>query len=262
MKLKRTFRLPPDVIDQLAAFASRRRVGQPDIVEAALRSFMSPDNPEQLEAALSRRLDHIDRRIAALDQQVNGYLEGYQSDPSKTPSNSALLIDVVGRSLGYRGDTLEYFSSGNSLFDHVIDNRLGIPISLAAIYMSVGQRLGIKVHGVGFPGHFLIRVIEPDGSERLVDPFSHHKLSTQDVTALRASTGEQFGQFDEAWLANAHPHDMLVRMFENLKRVFLNEGNIAAAESCLDYQLILKPKDSVFLEQLQVLLDQRGHGVH
>lgn len=70
MKLKRTFRLPPDVIDQLSEFASRRRVGQPDIVEAALRSFMSPDNPEQLEAALSRRLDRIDRRIGALDQQT------------------------------------------------------------------------------------------------------------------------------------------------------------------------------------------------
>lgn len=70
MKLKRTFRLPPDVIDQLAEFASRRRVGQPDIVEAALRSFMSPDNPEQLEAALSRRLDRIDRRIGALDHQA------------------------------------------------------------------------------------------------------------------------------------------------------------------------------------------------
>jgi hypothetical protein len=70
VKLKRTFRLPPDVIDQLAEFALRKRVGQPDIVEAALRSFMSPDNPEQLEAALSRRLDRIDRRIAALDQQT------------------------------------------------------------------------------------------------------------------------------------------------------------------------------------------------
>ena len=70
MKLKRTFRLPPDVIEQLAEFATRKRVGQPDIVEAALRSFMSPDNPEQLEAALSRRLDRIDRRIGALDQQA------------------------------------------------------------------------------------------------------------------------------------------------------------------------------------------------
>ena len=70
MKVKRTFRLPPDVIDQLAEFATRKRVCQPDIVEAALRSFMSPDNPEQLEAALSRRLDRIDRRIGALDQQA------------------------------------------------------------------------------------------------------------------------------------------------------------------------------------------------
>ncbi len=70
MKLKRTFRLPPDVIGQLAEFALRKRVGQPDIVEAALRSFMSPDSSEQLEAALSRRLDRIDRHIGRLDRQT------------------------------------------------------------------------------------------------------------------------------------------------------------------------------------------------
>ncbi len=70
MKLKRTFRLPPDVIDQLAEFALRKRVGQPDIVEAALRSFMSPDSSEQLEAVLSRRLDRIDRHLGRLDEQT------------------------------------------------------------------------------------------------------------------------------------------------------------------------------------------------
>lgn len=70
MKIKRTFRLPPDVIDQLAEFALRKRVGQPDIVEAALRAFMSPDNPEQLEAALSRRLDRINRQLGRLDEQT------------------------------------------------------------------------------------------------------------------------------------------------------------------------------------------------
>lgn len=70
MKLKRTFRLPPDVIGQLAEFALRKRVGQPDIVEAALRSFMSPDGSEQLEAALSRRLDRIDRHLGRLDHQT------------------------------------------------------------------------------------------------------------------------------------------------------------------------------------------------
>lgn len=70
MKLKRTFRLPPEVIDQLAEFALRKRVGQPDIVEAALRSFMSPDSSEQLEAALSRRLDRIDRQLGRLDEQT------------------------------------------------------------------------------------------------------------------------------------------------------------------------------------------------
>jgi hypothetical protein len=70
VKLKRTFRLPQDVIDQLAEFAMRKRVGQPDIVEAALRTFMSPDGSERLEAALSRRLDRIDRHLGRLDEQT------------------------------------------------------------------------------------------------------------------------------------------------------------------------------------------------
>lgn len=70
MKLKRTFRLPPDVVDQLAEFALRKRVGQPDIVEAALRSFLSPDSSEQLEAALSRRLDRIDRHLRQINEQA------------------------------------------------------------------------------------------------------------------------------------------------------------------------------------------------
>jgi hypothetical protein len=70
VKLKRTFRLPPDVIDQLAEFAMRKRVGQRDVVEAALRSFMSPDSSEQLKAALSRRLDRIDRHLGRLDEQT------------------------------------------------------------------------------------------------------------------------------------------------------------------------------------------------
>ena len=70
MKLKRTFRLPTDLIDHLAEFALRKRVGQPEIVEAALRSFLSPDSSEHLEAALSRRLDRIDRHLGRLDEQT------------------------------------------------------------------------------------------------------------------------------------------------------------------------------------------------
>ncbi len=65
MRIKHTFRLPPDLSARLADYAGRKGVAQAQIVEAALASFLSPDASERLEAAISRRLD---RQTRLLDQ--------------------------------------------------------------------------------------------------------------------------------------------------------------------------------------------------
>lgn len=65
-RLKHTFRLPPDLSRQLADYANRKRVSQALVVETALASFLSPDGSERLEAALSRRLDRLNRQADRL----------------------------------------------------------------------------------------------------------------------------------------------------------------------------------------------------
>nr|WP_278533400.1 CopG family transcriptional regulator [Komagataeibacter rhaeticus] len=67
---KYTFRLPPDLVDRIAEYATRRHVTQAAVVEAALASFLSPDGPDRLESALSRRLDRMTREIERLDRHV------------------------------------------------------------------------------------------------------------------------------------------------------------------------------------------------
>mgnify|MGYP002778021215 FL=1 len=69
-RLRHTFRLPPDLSRQLADYAGRKRVSQAAIVEAALASFLSPDGPERMEAAFSRRLDRISRQLEKLDYHI------------------------------------------------------------------------------------------------------------------------------------------------------------------------------------------------
>ena len=51
-----------------------------------------------------------------------------------------------------------------------MSERVGIPISLSVLYMEVARRLGLAAGGVGFPGHFMVRV---DGGAPLLilDPF-------------------------------------------------------------------------------------------
>jgi hypothetical protein len=64
----------PDLFDQLAALATSRRVPKTHIVEAALASFLTPDDADQREAAITRRLDRMTRAMEGLerDQEIAG----------------------------------------------------------------------------------------------------------------------------------------------------------------------------------------------
>ncbi|MEL6800514.1 MAG: CopG family transcriptional regulator [Pseudomonadota bacterium] len=64
----------PDLFDRLEAMATSRRVPKTHIVEAALASFLTPDDADQREAAISRRLDRMTRTIERLerDQEIAG----------------------------------------------------------------------------------------------------------------------------------------------------------------------------------------------
>jgi predicted transcriptional regulator len=62
--------LDPDVMKTLAAYAARREQPLSLIAEAAIASFLSPDADERREAAIAKRLDQLDRRIARVERDV------------------------------------------------------------------------------------------------------------------------------------------------------------------------------------------------
>ena len=62
--------LDPDVMKRLSAYAARREQPMSLIAEAAIASFLSPDADERREAAIAKRLDQQDRRLARLERDV------------------------------------------------------------------------------------------------------------------------------------------------------------------------------------------------
>ncbi|MBB2969526.1 CopG family transcriptional regulator [Mesorhizobium sp. RMAD-H1] len=60
----------PELLKQVEALSLRRKMSKSAIVEAAVASFLSGDSAEQLEAAMSRRLDKLGRLIDALDEDL------------------------------------------------------------------------------------------------------------------------------------------------------------------------------------------------
>lgn len=65
--IKRSVRLPVDLDRRLAAHARAHRTTQTAVLQAALDMHLSPDSGERLEAALTRRLDRLTRRLEQLE---------------------------------------------------------------------------------------------------------------------------------------------------------------------------------------------------
>ncbi|OZB11123.1 MAG: CopG family transcriptional regulator [Rhizobiales bacterium 39-66-18] len=67
--------LDPETMGLLADYAARRDQPQSLIAEAAIASFLSPDAAEQREAAVAKRLDQLDRRMARLERDLGISIE-------------------------------------------------------------------------------------------------------------------------------------------------------------------------------------------
>ena len=128
---------------------------------------------------------------------------------------------------GFTGNRERYDDPRNSFINEVLDRRTGIPISLAVVYLEVARRAGLRVEGVNFPGHFLLRAREGPAADAgadavIIDPFhGGAQLSEYDCRQLlRQHVGDE-AAFDASLLAPATRHDIVVRMLVNLKRLYV-----------------------------------------
>ena len=63
--------LDPELMESLAAYADRRGRSRSLIAEAAIASFLSPDADEAREAAITTRLDQLDRRMNRIERDTD-----------------------------------------------------------------------------------------------------------------------------------------------------------------------------------------------
>lgn len=146
--------------------------------------------------------------------------------------------------LGFSGNSDNFYDPRNSYLNDVIERRLGIPITLAVVYIEVGRRIGIGLHGVSFPGHFLVKCSLRDGVV-ILDPYSHGVSLSVDELQQRLRSAGSAADADEALLAHllsaASHKDILARMLRNLKGIYAKEGDWLRALSSSERLLELLP---------------------
>lgn len=139
--------------------------------------------------------------------------------------------------LGLAGNRDDYADPENSFIDSVLARRVGIPISLSVVMMELGRRIGVRVLGVGMPGHFLVRDGERPGV--WCDPFHGGALcDIDDCRALFTRVHGPEARFSEAMVRAARPRAIVARMLANLEQGRLASDPMQLAWMC-DLHLLL-----------------------
>ncbi len=186
--------------------------------------------------------------LATLEQLAAGVRS--RIDPHAPVERRAdVLTTYLFEECGYHGNRDDYYDPRNSFLNQVLERRTGIPITLAIVLLEIGARVGVPFEGVGFPGHFLVRVVGSTGPE-LRDPFFGGRVIGHDELRERLRQLQAMG----AGVAGGNPQralpqalqttgavGMLTRVLGNLLAIYREREEHTRALAAVDLMLVLGP---------------------
>lgn len=213
---------------------------------------------------------------------------GQDADPGLDPQSVLVQIDTLGRrlrrripgdaaplqrlrflnryffdELAFGGNVNDYYDPANSLIHQVLDTRRGIPITLAMLYIELAGHAGLEARGIGFPGHFLVKVRMPRG-EVVIDPFTGMSLSREELEERLAPFRREQGLTGDfevplgLFLQTSPARDILARLLRNLKEVYRSAGRYADWLAVQQRLVILLPTNALERRDRGLVLAEVG----
>ncbi|NLG62219.1 MAG: tetratricopeptide repeat protein [Candidatus Cloacimonetes bacterium] len=194
------------------------------------------------------------RRIDILAERVRDRL-GEETAP-------LVILQELNRVLfeeeGFRGNAEAYYDPRNSFLNDVLDRRAGVPLTLSLLYLEIGWRLGLPLHGVNFPGHFLVRY-DGEALKLLIDPFQRGEIRFEDEA--QELLDRVYGgtvTLQPSYLRPADRKDILVRLLSNLKGIYLNTRDDRRALAATERILLVRPDAAEEVRDRGMLLARLG----
>ena len=201
----------------------------------AVASLAQDDHPE---LDVQQVLGDVDQLLARVQRRL--------------PADAAALhrLRVLNQfffvDLGFGGNVNDFYDPDNSYLHAVLRTRRGIPISLAVLWIELAQGLRLDARGVGFPGHFMVKVHLPKG-QVVLDPFTGHSLSREQLAERLEPYRRRSAEDEDAevplglYLQTASPREILARMLRNLKEIHRAQEDWGRLVPVLDRLIVLQP---------------------
>ncbi|MEM8830651.1 MAG: transglutaminase-like domain-containing protein [Cyanobacteria bacterium P01_G01_bin.19] len=222
--------------NQLLWHSFYQEINQPDEQIDIAKASLCYAKAEYPDLDFSKYLRFLDAIAIEVESQLSG-----ETYPLKVIK--AINFELFD-GLGFQGNNRDYYNPKNSFLNQVIERRVGIPISLSVIYLAVAERINFPMVGIGMPGHFLIR---PDFEDAgiFVDAFNRGEiLFKQDCQKRLSRMYQKPIELDMRWLAPVSKKQILARMLNNLKFIYLHNQQINKALGTMSGIIKLFPNNA------------------
>jgi serine protease Do len=211
------------------------------------KAIAGPDEKIDLLHAclLIAKLDNEELDVTSYRKQVDRMAQELLAKLLKGASDQdklAALTKDLFADRGFHGSRSDFYQRANSYLSDVLDDREGLPLTLAVLYMELAQRLGVKLDGIGLPGRFMVLYRPAKGPELWIDVFEDGKEMTRQEVEKKVEdfTGEAPRKQDFAPLTR---RAMLARLLTNLTTVAQKEGDTRSFLRYYDAIVLLLPDD-------------------
>ncbi|EKB49412.1 transglutaminase-like domain-containing protein [Cecembia lonarensis] len=149
-----------------------------------------------------------------------------------------IINGVLFNQLRFSANTKNFHSPGNSMLSNVIDTKRGNPISLAAIYLLVGKKLGLPIYGVNLPNLFVLTYKSKDITF-YINAFNKGLVfSRQDISNylehLKIESREEYFE-------PCSSEDIVARFLRNMVVAFEKLGEVEKVEEVKELLAIVSP---------------------
>ena len=232
-----------DAAGLLSRFRALCAAREPDLFEGALLVAELVDAGDDANGARGT--------IAGLAERVREKIrEG-------TPGITGLCA-VLFEEEGFKGDEDSYDEPSNSSVARVLRRRRGMPITLSIVAIEVGRLAGLRLTGVGLPGHFVVG--GPDLPEGMyLDPFDGGAL--YEAGGLSRRLAAIFGSAVELSPDTLRPDStrgILSRVLLNLRRSLQRRDRWEEALAALEFSEALDATNGSHSRERGLLLLKIG----
>jgi regulator of sirC expression with transglutaminase-like and TPR domain len=240
----------PTPLDYFASLVER------DVEFALFEAAISLAQDEYPELDVQTVLSEVDQLLSRVRRRIAADTGAVQK--------LRILNQFFFQDLGFAGNVNDYYDPDNSFIHILLHTRRGIPITLAVLWMELAQGLGLSVRGVGFPGHFLVKVNLPMG-QVVIDPMDGKSLSREQLSERLEPYRRNSGLLDELetplglYLQTAPSRDIIARMLHNLKQIHKAQSDWVRLLAVQERLIVLLPETWTEYRDRGLVHAQLGH---